>query len=138
MPVIRVEETENEHIFQGIVSRTPLHIEKDGVPDLIVVSPETARRHIPVTGQAKILLLPGFTAQCDVTAKCAVTYGMSARDTLTLSSFAGHTRIMAMQREIMTLSGCILERQEVTIHDTLPPEILLAVYGALIILGEPI
>ena len=138
MPVIRVEETESEHIFQGIVHRTPLHIETVGIPDLLVVSPETARRHIPVTGRAKILLLPGFTDRCDVTAECAVTYGMSARDTLTLSSFAGHTRIMALQREVMTISGCILERQEVTVHDTLPPEILLAVYGALVILGEPV
>ena len=44
--------------------------------------------------------------------------------------------VWALQREILTVSGLILERQEVTVRDAMEPEALLAVYGALLLLGE--
>jgi hypothetical protein len=138
LPTVRVVQRENEHIFREIVSRSSQNITTQDVPELLVISPRAARLNIPVTGSADIVLLPGYAKMCHVRAKCAVTYGMSSRDSITMSSFAEKTRIMALQREIMTISGRILERQELMIHDTLPPEILLAVYGALIILEEGI
>ena len=43
---------------------------------------------------------------------CAVTYGLSSRDTLTLSSLSGREAVVALQREVVDLSGRCHERQE--------------------------
>ena len=59
------------------------------------------------------LLLPGDmdrSAVQDVHAAQAVTYGFSPRDTLTLSSLAGH--ILCLQRSLKGQGGILLEPQE--------------------------
>ena len=95
-----------------------------------------------------ILLLPGDAdacgaAACDADAdifdaECIVTYGMSPKNTITLSSISEDTCVLALQRDLVTIKGDILERQEIKIGGGMRPECLLAVTGALLILGQKI
>jgi len=68
---------------------------------------------------------------------CAVTYGLSSRDTLTLSSLSGRQAVVALQREVVDLSGCCHERQEWTA--SIPPGVgrlqFLAAEAAKLLIG---
>ena len=46
---------------------------------------------------------------------CAVSYGTSPKDTLTFSSLEGDQICLALQRELVTLAGDIVERQELVL-----------------------
>ena len=85
------------------------------------------------------LLLPGECRTAAVPAETVVTYGLSRRDSLTLSSREGERLWCALQRELVTLDGAVVERQEFPV---LPPPGLeplsaLAAAGALLLLGVP-
>ncbi len=97
-------------------------------PDLIVVSPDAAagKRGEAVPTACGILLLPGDGDAEDFDAGCVVTYGLSPKDTLTLSSIGEEICVAALQRELLTVSGDMLERQEFMIKTTLRPDSLLA------------
>lgn len=90
-----------------------------------------------------ILLLPGdiITGDGDdevdiFDAECIVTYGMSPKNTITLSSISEGICVLALQRELITTKGDVLERQEIKINGGMRPDCLLAVAGALLILGQ--
>ena len=72
-------------------------------------------------------------------AASAVSYGASPRDSLTISSREGNTLWAALQRELVTVDGQVVERQEFPL--TLEPEVgelpALAAAGALLLLGVP-
>ncbi len=93
-----------------------------------------------------ILLLPGDrvasgTESCDTDifdAECIVTYGMSPKNTITLSSINEETCVLALQRELITTGGDVLERQEIKVKGGMRPNSLLAVVGTLLILGHKI
>lgn len=63
--------------------------------------------------------------------------GLSSRDALTLSSINGKSAMLALQTEIYTLEGELLERQEipVSLEEPAEPEAVLAAAGALLLLG---
>ncbi len=87
-----------------------------------------------------ILLLPGdsaaVTGVVDIfDAGCIVTYGMSPKNTVTFSSIGEDFCVLALQRELVTTGGVVLERQEIKIRGEMRPESLLAVAGTLLILG---
>ncbi len=119
-------------------------------PDVLVLTEESAKcchdetrtekhRHI----SCGILLLPGDVVVCDTDsdifdADCIVTYGMSPKNTITLSSISEETCVLALQRELITTKGDVLERQEIKIKGGLRPDCLLTVAGALLILGQKI
>ena len=69
----------------------------------------------------------------------AVSYGSSPRDSLTISSREGDRLWAALQRELVTLGGQVVERQEFPLP--LGPDGRamsdLAVAGALLLLGVP-
>ena len=72
-------------------------------------------------------------------AASAVSYGASPRDSLTLSSREGDTLWAALQRELVTVDGQVVERQEFPLRlepgaGELPS---LAAAGALLLLGVP-
>lgn len=90
-----------------------------------------------------ILLLPGDSDACATDAdadifdaECIVTYGMSPKNTITLSSISEETCVLALQRELVTIKGDVLERQEIKIGGGMRPDCLLAAAGALLILGQ--
>ena len=81
----------------------------------------------------------GGGALGELRAASAVSYGLSPRDSLTLSSREGERLWCALQRELVTLDGAVVERQEFPV---LPPPALeplsaLAAAGALLLLGVP-
>lgn len=72
-----------------------------------------------------------------VTAKQIVSYGLGSQNTITLSSRNDDGCMLALQRDIVTLSGALLERQEIPLPPLTHPENALAASGALLITGCP-
>jgi len=114
----------------------------DGRPDILVLSEDA----LPSCGissgvvRCGVLLLPGDVAAGGADARlfeadCLITYGMSPKNTITLSSISETSCVLAIQREFMTAGGDMLERQEIKIKGGMRPNCLLAVAGALLILG---
>ncbi len=112
-----------------------------GGPDLVVVSPEAARRELLLPADCRTVLLPGQAggAAGRLRAASAVSYGPSPRDTLTISSREGDRLWCALQREIVTVDGRVVEQQEFPLRLGRDGEELtaLAVAGALLLLGVP-
>ena len=109
-------------------------------PALLVVSPRAAARGIPVPRQCRTVLLPGGMGGVLPRAASAVSYGVSPRDSLTISSREGNTLWAALQREVVTVTGQVVERQEFPLvldreGEELPA---LAAAGALVLLGVPL
>jgi hypothetical protein len=152
MKKLTVIETEDEDIAQHIVGR----IKKSGdagvvtvrsvysadelgglTSDILVISPNAARAGTKPkkTVSCGILLLPGDAEADFVDADCIVSYGMSPKNTITLSSIGEESCILALQRELITVRGDVLERQEIMADGGMKPDSLLAVAGALLLLG---
>ena len=110
-------------------------------PALVVVSPQAAARRLPLPGQCRTVLLPGGMRDrtSPLRAASAVSYGASPRDSLTLSSREGDTLWAALQRELVTVDGQVVERQEFPLRlDPGAGELpCLAAAGALLLLGVP-
>ena len=89
-----------------------------------------------VLPSCRILLAPGDSLP-EIPAETVITYGLSPRDSLTLSSREGDTLWAALQRELVTVDGRVVERQEFPLRlepgaGELPS---LAAAGALLLLG---
>ena len=110
-------------------------------PALLVVSPKAAEQGIPLPRQCRTVLLPGETgrAALPLRAASAVSYGVSPRDSLTISSREGELLWAALQRELVTVDGRVVERQEFPLALEPGEEELsaLAAAGALLLLGVP-
>lgn len=110
-------------------------------PALLVVSPKAASRGLELPGACRTVLLPGYAGDLleGLRAASAVSYGTSPRDSLTISSREGDKLWAALQRELVTVGGRVVERQEFPLtlaHGT--GELSgLAVAGALLLLGVP-
>ncbi|MBR4098389.1 MAG: hypothetical protein IKK44_00185 [Clostridium sp.] len=111
-----------------------------GRPDLLVVSPEGAAMTWRLPASCRTVLLPGQagTLLTGMHTASAVSYGTGSRDTLTLSSHRGPLWA-ALQREVVTLGGQVVERQEFPIAPSSRGGAMeaLAVAGALLLLGVP-
>ena len=113
----------------------------DRHPALLVVSPRAVLEGKTLPRACRTVLLPGSGADAlqGMRAASAVSYGPSPRDSLTISSREGDRLWAALQRELVTVDGQVVERQEFPL--TVPPGIrelsALAIAGALLILGVP-
>ena len=92
-------------------------------------------------GGCRTVLLPGDAPaeHWQLQAASAVSYGPGPRDTLTLSSREGRQLWCAIQRELVTVEGRVVERQELPLRlpDHMSPLSVLAAAGALLLLGVP-
>ena len=108
-------------------------------PALLVVSPKAAAGG--AAGVCRTALLPGDVAapSWDVQAASAVSYGVGPRNTITISSQEGDVLWMALQRELVTIQGQVVDRQEFLWKAGAGRPALseLAVAGALLLLGMP-
>ena len=109
-------------------------------PDLLIIPGRAERRglSIPPTGSCGILLMPGSTDAPDgLKAAKVVSYGMSAKCCVTLSSIGETRSMLTIRRELPTLSGAVLERQELPVRHSAraEPEDTIAFSAALLILG---
>ena len=86
--------------------------------------------------RVRYLLFPDGMHPC-VEADCAVSYGLSGRDSITISSLQENRMVLSLQRELVTVSGVILDRQELLLPYLTALSVVetLAVYGALLLLG---
>lgn len=110
--------------------------------DLLALTPDVAHGEICRGDlRAKTLLLPGDSAPSfalSLHALQLVGYGLSPRDTLTLSSLAGTERLLCLQRSLLTPDGVLLEPQEAPLPaalSTLDEERALLVAGLRLLCG---
>jgi hypothetical protein len=101
--------------------------------DVVVVSPGYSGG---ARGGCLALLAPDGRAAAGFGAKSVVTYGMSPCSTLTLSSTGGGGRaLLSVQRELVTLTGELVEQQELPITTPFGADAALAAAGGKLLLG---
>lgn len=83
---------------------------------------------------AEVVLLPGCAAP--VKARCAISYGMSPKDTVTVSSVGERRLVLSVQREFDTLGGRHVFIQELTLDWELSPHRALPIAALGLITGE--
>ena len=83
-------------------------------PALLIISPRVAAQTHRLELGCRTVLLPGDAPaqHWQLQAASAVSYGPGPRDTLTLSSREGNRLWLALQREVVTVQGQVVERQE--------------------------
>ena len=106
--------------------------------DLLVVSPSAVGWAGAAAIYCRTVLLPdsaGLLAR-SLLADRAVSYGLSGRDTITLSSLEENRICVAVQREIIRLDGRLVERQELVLprKETNSTELTLAQVGMRLLL----
>ena len=112
--------------------------------DLFVVCPmEDYARHL--TGSkisTKILLLPDVFPKPlirTIESALVVSFGLSVKDSITVSSLLPRQAVLTLQREILCLNGVDLEQQEIPLHVPKGADAnrVMAVNAALLLLGLP-
>lgn len=80
--------------------------------DCLLLGPDAPQN--PRIPPSRLLLLPGELAHTAVgsAARCVMSYGPSSRDSLTLSGTRGGHYAFSVQRELSTVTGGVVERQE--------------------------
>ena len=108
-------------------------------PALLVGSPRMAARGLHTPRQCRPARLPGGMGGVPPRAASAVSYGVSPRDSLTISSREENILWAALQRELVTVDGQVVERQEfpLTLRSGEEELSTLATAGALLLLGVP-
>lgn len=114
----------------------------EGFFDLLLVAPSARAWAGAGVIQCRTALLPGSALPLAraLSAQSAVSYGASPKDTLTISSLEDRQICVALQREIITLDGATLERQEFVLPfpPGEDPERFLGLTGArLLLTGSP-
>lgn len=109
--------------------------------DLLIIAPDAVGLAGAGVIRPRLALLPGDSVALAgwVRATSAVSYGLGRRNTLTLSSMEGGNVSVALQRELLTLSGVAIERQEWVLpfdRDQATPEEFLCLVGALLLLDQ--
>lgn len=106
-------------------------------PELVVVSKSVSSLDRQVN--CRTLLAPGGAKKLmkSINADSVISYGLSDRDSLTLSSIGDDAIVLALQREISTLGGVTLDRQELPVRRKtgVTDESMLGAAGTLLILG---
>lgn len=126
--------------FAFIAGRHPADFAQRPI-DLLIIAPDAVGLAGAGVIRPRLALLPGdsVTLAGWVRATSAVSYGLGRRNTLTLSSMEGGSVSVALQRELLTLSGQTVERQEWVLpfdHAQETPEEFLCQVGALLLLDE--
>lgn len=105
--------------------------------DILVIAPGAVdmKPACQSTLKCRFLLTPEKAPAEFADAGCIVTYGMSGRSTLTISSIRGGEDMIAVQREVPTVTGHIIERQEISVSGGGEPERILALEGTMLLLG---
>jgi len=100
-------------------------------PDALAVLPGV-RGTPPVTVHTAVVPLDSA-----VTAKQIISYGLEQNCTVTLSSHTPEGCMLALRRDIVTLGGTHIERQEIALPPLTDPEQRLGICGTLLAAGCP-
>ena len=129
---------QGEQLARRLVARFGPAVGVDQRPGLLVVAPEVCLAECGKL-ECGTVLLPGSAAQQldGLQARSAVSYGLSGRDTITVSSAEGRRLWVAVQRDLVRLDGTVLERQEFPVRVPEGADELrtLALAGAMLLLG---
>ena len=111
--------------------------------DLLAVSPGAAGWAGARRLNCRLLLLPGAAAPLarGMQVEGAVSYGSGPRNTITLSSLEEGRIGLAVQRELVTVEGGVVERQELVLPypgGETDPEQFMARVGVILLLGGKI
>jgi len=122
-----ITRSENPKIFRGRY-------------DLIVITAEMAQNFSAWDLECSILFAPGQYASRvagGVNTGCVVSYGMSGKDTVTISSINEDMAVLALQRELMTLDEKVLERQEIPVRYSgrTSSDRVMGIFGSLLLMG---
>lgn len=100
--------------------------------ELLALTPEGARAAGGTQIRCQRLLLPGDCPVC-AQAQAVISYGLSARDSLTLSGV--RQPVLCIQRTLPGPDGVLLEPQEIPLGELPgPPETLLGLLGLRLLL----
>ena len=128
-----------ERLARRLVTRLGPAVVAQEKPELLVVAPGIRLTREMGLLECGTVLLPGegMHQMESVRARNAVSYGLSGRDTITLSSREQGRVWVAVQRELVRVDGTVLERQEAAVRapadmDTMQ---VLALTGALLLMG---
>lgn len=133
---------QGEGIAQALAGRFGPPCPAAEEPELLIISPAAAGAGLEWPLRCVTVLLPGDAGELlkRIEARSAVSYGLSPRDTITLSSQEGEQFCLAVQRELVTVDGTVLDRQELVLRKrpTKDPMLCLVLTGAMLLLGaEP-
>ena len=108
--------------------------------DLLVVSPGAMGWAGGASLNCRLVLLPGSAGPLTKGMKVegAVSYGNGPKNTITLSSLEEGMIGIAIQRELVTVEGGVVERQELILPyggEGEDPELFMARVGAILLLG---
>lgn len=108
--------------------------------DLLVVSPGATGWAGAASVTCRLLLLPGSAGPLarGMQVEGAVSYGAGPKNTITLSSLEGDKICLAIQRELVTVEGGVVERQELVLPYPAGrenPDLFMARVGTLLLLG---
>ena len=134
---LKTDTSERTELFRG---RHPAEL-AIGTLDLLVVSPRATGWAGAASVNCRLILLPGSAAPLarGLRVEEAVSYGTGPKNTITLSSLEANTLCLAIQRELVTVSGGVVERQELVLPYPAgqDPDLFMARVGALLLLrGE--
>lgn len=140
--VVELDEGIKPAVLQGLAQWKALQADCAAErPALLAISPKAAQRGVGRAMACRTVLLPGQLRSMPerLQAASVVSYGVSSRDSLTLSSCRGHKLCVALQRELVTVEGQVVERQEFPVSrirgmGAMPN---LAAVGTLLLLGVP-
>ena len=109
--------------------------------DLLVISPNATGWAGASSIACRIVLLPGSAGHMarGLQVESAVSYGTGPKDTISLSSLEGDKICLAIQRELVTVEGGIVDRQELVLPYSAAretPELFMARIGAMLLLGS--
>jgi len=104
-----------------------------GEYDAVLVLPDADLSDLKVN--CRTMVIPEGTVIDNPQAKSVVSYGMSQRNTVTLSSTQEEDHVIALQRDVLTIGGELVLRQEFNFACGLPPYETLALASLLIITG---
>ena len=111
--------------------------------DLLAVTEDGGERLAgkPCRCRCGTLLLPGYQgelAMSRVETRRVISYGLSSRDSLTLSSLEPGA-VLCVQRALLRPDGSRIEPQEIPLPPlSLPPEAQLLAFGIRLLMGLPL
>lgn len=127
------------HKYSFLWGRHGAHFFTDEL-SLLIISPTAVGLAGASILNPQLALLPGENVALArrVRAMSAVSYGLGPQNTLTFSSLEPQSAALALQREVHTLSGALVERQEwVLPYDSAQsPDAYLCQMGALLLLDQ--
>lgn len=128
-----------EQLTRRLVARFGPAVKAEEGVQLLVIAPGGVELCGKERMHCRMVLLPGDEGSSlpGLCARSAVSYGLSGRDTITLSSREGRRMWVAVQRELVRLDGTVLERQELPVHIPVwaDERQALALTGAMLLLG---